>query len=172
MLAITHLIGFGCGSSSGACACTPAYVTGDRTGLISVTTTLTPLAGSNVTNLVDGGFANNGTDSFAVIAGSEPAAGKIIRFDFGPGARVKITEARWRQQDASSHGAWKWQGWSEDVPWTDLTAAFTLGGSTLQTHSDLGGNMSGYRAYQLFGVSGNFSDTPWIQEVEFKQCSC
>ena len=120
MLDVTQLIGFGCGAMSGPCLCIPAYVTGDRSALIAVTTTLTPLAGSNVTNLVDGGLANNGTDSFAVAGVGEPAAGKIIRFDFGPSARVKITEARWRQQDATSHGQWKWQGWSEDVPWTDL----------------------------------------------------
>lgn len=153
------------------CSCTPAYVTGNRTGSITVTSTLTAGGGSVPSNLVDGAFANNSTDSYAV-AVAEAASGKVIKFDFGVGASIKITEAKWYQQDTTSHGSWRWQGSNNDADWTDIGVAFTLGGATLQTQTQLSGNVTGYRYYRLLGVSGNFSDTPWNQEVEFNQCAC
>lgn len=52
--------------------------------------------------------------------------------------------------------------------WTDIGSTFTLGGATTQTITTLSGNTTGYRAYQLTGVSGTANSGPYIHEFEFK----
>ena len=38
----------------------------------------------------------------------------------------------------------------------------------MQTQTELNGNTTSYTYYQLVGVSGNSSGSPWVREVEFK----
>lgn len=139
--------------------------TGDRTASITVTTTLNVASGT-ASNLVDGGTGNNTTDSLAVTTAA--AAGVYIRFDFGSGASKVIQEARWKQSSTDSHGTWKWQGSNNGSEWFDIGSSFTFGGATTQTMNQLSGNTTGYRYYQIVGVSGNYSQAPWYQEMEFK----
>ena len=139
---------------------------GDRTASITAFVTESLLAGGTASNLVDGLFANNYTDSIAFNAVA--VAGLVISFDFGQTAARVITEATWKQSGAQSHGTWKWQGSNDASTWTDIGSSFTLGGATTQLQTALSVNIFAYRYYRLLGVSGTASAAPYIQEVEFK----
>lgn len=138
------------------------YTTGARTGNIVVTSDFNKFSGT-FDNLVDGGFAANSTDSFNM----STATGTYITFDFGIGARVVVTEAKWYQNNTTSHtGSWKWQGSNDNSSFTDIGTTFTWGGVATQTITTLSGNTVGYRYYRLFG--GTPSSNPWFTEMEFK----
>jgi phage gp46-like protein len=133
--------------------------TGNRTSLVSVTTTAGVGAGS-ITNLVDGSQANT-------LWWSPGQSGREIVFSFGgTGFTRCINEAKWYQDLAATHGDWKWQGSNDLVVWTDIGATFTLGG-TLQTITTLSGNTNFWRYYRLLQMSGVTSNTPWLREIEF-----
>jgi len=138
---------------------------GDRTSLIAVTTT-TGLFSQSPSNLVDGLFGNNGSESVSFSGGS--TAGVYIRFDFGPGASRQITEARWKQSGSHSHGTFQWRGSDDLFGFTDIGEPFTLGGAITQLQTTLSTNDSGYRYYELLGIDGTLSVAPYIQEIEFK----
>jgi hypothetical protein len=152
------------------CDCTPAYVTGDRTSSVIVTTTATLHASSGpIGNLVDGDLAANATGA-AFFNDGQNSAGLEVRFQFA--IKSKVTEARWIQNTSGSHGTWRWQGSDDGSAWENIGGTFTLGASGTQTHTELNGNTEGYFYYRLLGVSGTTSWNPWIQECEFKQCAC
>lgn len=144
-----------------------AYVTGNRTASITVTSSVSLFGGTGpLSNFVNGGFGLNNTDSqFFIDNGS--AVGSFIKFDFGTGKIVD--EAKWYQELTTSHGDWKWQGSNDDSAYTDIGVSFTLGGATTQTQTTLNGNSTSYRYYKLLGVSGLHNSSPWLQEIEFKQ---
>lgn len=167
--ALTHLHGFG--SCREACGCTPAYDSGDRTASITVTTNAT--LNGNPTNLVDGGTASNTTDGLFFASGSTPVANLHFTFDFGAGARVKITEAKNQQVGTSTDGTWRWQASQDNATWVDIGATFTLGGATTQTMTTLSGNTKGYRYYRILGVSGNTAaSSHYFLEWTFLRCNC
>ncbi len=102
---------------------------------------------------------------------ADAVAGLYIRFQFA--SSTLITEAKWYQDGAFAHGTWKWQGSDDASSWTDIGSSFTLGNATpSQTQTALNGNTTGYIYYQLLGVSGNASTSPYNQEIEFEQCTC
>ncbi len=140
---------------------------GNRTGSITVTTTVT-LAGGTINNLVDGGFADNNSDSAPFNV--QTVAGLYIKFDFGVGASKVIDEAKFYQSGSTSHGTWKWQGSDNDSSWTDIGGTFSLQGDTsgLPALTTLNGNITGYRYYRLLGVSGSTNLSPWNREIEFQ----
>lgn len=82
-------------------------------------------------------------------------------------ARI-IDEAKWYQSNSATHGDWKWQGSMDDTSYTDIGTSFTLGGSTTQTQTQLNGNTTAYRFYRLHQVSGSTSNSPFLEEIEFK----
>ncbi len=167
MLQTNQLAGFGA-YEEGGCSCTPAYATGDRTSSITVTSNLT-ITGT-INNLVDGAFDDDSSDSFWW-TGAAAVAGLYIRFQFA--SKTLITEAKWYMSGANPHGVWKWQGSDNGSDWTDIGSSFTLGNATpFQTQTQLNGNTVGYLYYQLLGVSGNASTTPYNREIEFEQCTC
>lgn len=144
---------------------------GDRTtvgalgiGPIVVTSDLTISGGGAFSNLCDGGFGNNTSDSFKVT--SVAVSGKNIKFDFsGVGART-ITEFKFYQDTSDTHGVWDLKGSLDDSAYTTIQANITLGGSTTQTQAI--GAPAKYLFYKFVGVSGNTSATPFLQEFEFK----
>lgn len=139
--------------------------TGDRVRYIIATTNLAKSATSvSMDRLVNGGFAASAADSYAFQTG-QGGSSKFIRFQFAD-AQI-VNEARWYQDVSNTHGIWQWQGSNDGSSWTNIGASFTLGG-TLQTQTELSGNTTRYFYYQLVGVSGSTSVTPWIKEVEFK----
>jgi hypothetical protein len=92
-------------------------------------------------------------------------SGRELRFGFSDFTR-RITEAKWYQDTAATHGDWKWQGSNDGSTWTDIGTSFTLGG-TLQTITTLSGNASYWHYYRLLQVSGVTSSGPWLREIEF-----
>lgn len=113
--------------------------------------------------LIDGSFADEAyfTHSFGNV--NNPT----ITFDFGT-AKI-IDEAKWYQSGADTHGNWKWRRSSDNVSYTDVGVDFALGGSTLQTHTELNGNTTAARYWQLYGVSGSITWLVYLEEIEFKQ---
>lgn len=139
--------------------------TGDRTATITVTTTAI-LAAGTASNMVDGAFANNATDSFWW-TGSQ--SGRRITFDLGS-AKV-IDEAKMYSDLTSAHGTWKWQGSNTNngSDWVDLSAGFTLaGGPGGVVQGDLSANTTSYRYYSLLQTAGVTSAASWQREFEFK----
>lgn len=160
----------------GGCACSPAYSTGDRTGSITVTEDGTLRTGTP-SNLVDGATGLNSSDSVDYAPSTSISSSVWIQFDFGVGNSILITEARWYQNAATNMATWQWYGSDTSMGGSGGTAigsSFTLGGATpFQTQTQLNGNTTGYRYYELRGVSGTTgTPNPWIQEIEFEQCTC
>ena len=146
------------------------YETGDRTSTITVTDDTPGQAGGLINDgdgvpakLVDG--VTNANSGSACTFHGTPAPGRYLRFQFSTAKTV--TEAKWYQDSAWTHGVWKWQGSNDGTSFTDIGNSFTLGG-TLQTQTELSGNTTAYTYYQLLGISGSASGSSWIREVEFK----
>lgn len=161
------------GAGGGETYESPSYAnaggTGNRTSIITVTTNQS-LGGSSGTadKLVNGGFANGSANAIWFV-NAQSVVGKFVRFDFGH--KAIITEAKWYQNGTVSGGQhdWKWQGSNDASSWSDLSSSFELnGGATGSVIGNLSANATGYRYYQLAGVSGNTNDSPWLWECEFK----
>ena len=138
---------------------------GNRTAIITVTSDAT-LGGGTLSNLVDGAFVSNLTDSVWWAAGQ---SGRTLTFDFGVGNAAIIQEAKHYSSTAASHGQWKWRGSQNAVDWVDLSATFTFAaGFEGFVQGNLAANNTAFRYYQLFQVSGTTASNPWQQEWEFK----
>lgn len=155
------------GGGGGGGPCTPSYGnpggTGNRPSIV-----ITASAGFPVTaKWVDGDNTSNGQFFLpnASLNGSQ-----FIRFDFGSGKSAFITEAKYYQQGTTAQGTWKWQGSNDASSWTDIGGSFALGGIATETITALSGNTTGYRYYQIVGLSGSSSAGPWVYEMEFKIC--
>lgn len=148
----------------------PSYAnaggTGDRTAIITNTGTQPLWDGYYDGRLVNGLFDYENCS----FIGGYAVSPYYIRWDFGAGASKLITEAKWYQSTTDTTGVWQWQGSNDESAWTDIGSTFDLGGAEIQTMSTLSGNASGYRYYQLKGISGNASGTPHFAEIEFKIC--
>jgi len=158
-------------AASAGCNCTPAYVTGDRTGSITVTTNIS-LGQGTINNLVDGSLAYDLNGSYYWNVATLTTS-MYVQFDFG--SKTLVTEARLNVHVPSvAHGVWQWQGSDDAASWVDIGGTFTFGGHTTnpQTWSTLNGNETGYRYYRIRGVSGSITSASWITELEFKQCTC
>jgi hypothetical protein len=130
---------------------------GNRAGLVTVTSTVSPGVGTAAA-LVDGSQTNNYWWN-----GSQ--TGREVRFDFGR-SRL-IDEAKWYQDSANAHGTWQWQGSDDASTWTSIGATFTLGSSATQTITALSGNATFYRYYRMLQTAGSTNGNPWIREAEF-----
>lgn len=135
---------------------------GDRSASITVTSSVGLFSAGNASGLVNG----NIYDTSQYFGAGLNASSHWIKFDFG--AARKITEAKWFQSGAASHGTWKWQGSNDDSSYTDVGTSFTLGSVTPQAHTSLTGNTVAYRYWKLVGVSGTTSSSPYINECEFE----
>lgn len=169
-LVLTNLVGF-CAKRESGCSCTPAYVTGNRTGSITASAHGFTAQGGGATALVDGSVSDNSTNSIWFPTGQN-VAGISFRYDFGASSSIKVTEILWKQSTSSTHGTWRVRASDDASSWTTLGSDFTLGGSTDQTITEPAANTTGYRYYEIYGVSGTGSNTPYLREVEFKQCTC
>lgn len=138
--------------------------TGDRTGSITLTVTGS-LNGSAVgtPNVLLDGVTSGATNLYF---NNNSANSYGFKFDFGT-AKI-INEAKFHQENTTSHGTWKWQGSNDGSSWTDIGSSFTFGGAAIQTQTSLSGNTTAYRYYQVIGVSGTASNSPYIYEFEFK----
>jgi hypothetical protein len=137
---------------------------GDRDAAITVSTDL-GVTGS-VTPLVDG--TTTGT---AWAWWNTACANKFLKFDLGVNNDQIIVEAKFVQNNTSSHGTYKWQGSNDDSSWTDIGSSFVLGGATTQVITELSGNTTSYRYYRMLGISGNNNDSSTLYEFLFKVAS-
>lgn len=141
----------------------PAWVTGDRTGTITVTTTAT-VGGGSVSDLVNG----NTTENTFFWNGAQSTRSVTYQFS----SAVIINGARWYQSTATAHGTWKWQGSNDGSSWTDLGGfAQTLSrvDGSQDEFTNFGGNTTGYLYYRMLQTSGSTSSSPFLQEIEFRQ---
>ena len=139
---------------------------GERSSLGYVTVTASSgLMTGTPGNMVDGITSTVQTEYFN---GGAVGPTTYMRFDFGSGSSQIVTEAKWYQQGSQTHGVWQWQGSNDATTWTNIGAAFTWGGAIISTQTTLSANTTGYRYYQLLGVSGTTSGAPYIYEIEFK----
>lgn len=139
---------------------------GDRTGIITVSTTFTLNGGSVPSQYVNG---KNGTVFDNLYFNADPTpSGKYMRFDFG--SQKIVTEARWFQDITTSHANIKWQGSNDQSSWTDIGSTFRLGGATQQLHTQLNGNTNAYRYYQFIATDNTYgmSNSPYTYEIDFK----
>ena len=168
------------------------YVTGNRNSSITVTNSGITWPSNAIdydTTAVDGMKAHNWTawGAHAWFTNNEVPTGGYFRYDFA--TPTIVDEAKWYQMSGThsspgctdTHGTWKWQGSNDASAWTDIGNSFTLGGSTLavtnsgpggyyqatQVHTELNGNTTAYRYYQLVHVSGAVSSNPYLIEIEF-----
>lgn len=140
-----------------------AYVTGDRTASITVTS---DIMNGTLSGLVDGVTVTS--DCWW----NTNVLGKYVKFAYGAGVTKKLTEAKFYQTGAQTHGHWKFQGSNNDSDWTDIGAEFVLGGSTTQTITELSGNTTAYRYYRILGTQDeSASGAPNLTEFEFKEAA-
>lgn len=154
---------------------TPSYSNpdgdGDRTATITVTTSTDLFNNVGVDyRFVDGSFFfDNYFDTVA------DASEHWIRFDFG--VPVFITEARWYQLSTSGdNGTWQWQGSNDGSTWASIGSAFVLDTALnvtgtpydYQPLTTLASNVFLWRYYRMKGVSGSWSPSSYVFEVEFK----
>ena len=138
-----------------------AWVTGDRTSSVTVTSDMT-YTGSPDSSLPISTLVNGSTD------GSDAGGGWFdsgqtgyIRFDHGSGNSEVYTNSRWIYQSSSANeGTYKWQGSDDAASWTDIGGNFTLtdttgSGQHTDTHATMTANTTAYRYYQCIYVSGN-----------------
>ncbi len=139
------------------------YESGDRTSLITVTTTATPGPGTTVNNLIDGAYSNAAGDSFNFQAAQST---REIKFDL-LGVQKVITDFIFLQQASSNHGTWVMEGSNDDSVYTQLGASFTLGSSVPISKYNLS-NTTAYRYYKLRQTAGVTTTGSAIYEIEFK----
>jgi len=133
---------------------------GDRTLLIVATHSgFTPTG--TAYDLIDG--STTGVFKFP---GGQSATGDYLRFDMG--TDHVMDECTWSQSNTAGHGTWKWQGSDDAITWDDIGSSFTLGGATTQVQTQLNGNVTPYRYYQVVGVSGVTHGGPEVKELTFK----
>lgn len=135
---------------------------GNRSSIITVTISDSLFHAGTGANLVNGDYAQ--TTNYMWV---KPAAGKWILDDFGSGQSKIITEAKWIQGGAWTHGIWKIGGSNDNSSYDTITAGFTLGGGDTTT-INMSGNTKGYRYYKWIGMSGTLAASPWIYQTDFK----
>jgi hypothetical protein len=136
--------------------------TGDRRAIITISASTGLVINGGATRLIDG---SSGAGCYF---NSQAVSSQYISFDFGATASKVIDEIRFTQTGSNQHGEWRIQVSNDLSSWTNIGSTFTLGGSTRSIVSAISTNTMGYRAYRLFGISGNTTVNPYLHEFEFK----
>ena len=143
------------------------YVTGDRNGTVTPTTTYSLGSGGTIEAIIDGNFGASGADSLDFGA-VQAVAGKYIRFDFV--TPTIIDEAKlYQSATPSTQGTHRWRGSADATTWVNIGNSFVVGGVATQTQTELNGNTTAYRYYELLGISGNTNSAAWQNEIEFRE---
>ena len=153
---------------------TPAYDTSDRSSTITLTSNMSASSGLYSTSgpiddyFIDGDTGTAPGNRWGFENGVN-AANLYIRFQWA--ATQLITAWKWYGQGAASNGTWKWQGSDDGSTWTDVGSSFTLShiNGVVEETTPLGSNATGYKYYQLIGVSGTLGSAGNNVEIQFKQ---
>ncbi|MBW4984144.1 hypothetical protein KZZ07_16495 [Mameliella sp. CS4] len=141
---------------------------GDRTAVQTASVSSGLLASGSASNLIDGASSTGVSDGIAFNAVT--ATGHYLRVMFPAGAQKYLTEVTITQSGTQSHGTWKLQVTYDGTTWTDAGSAATLGGATSQAWTS-DSAFKAVRGYQLLGVSGTTSASPFIWELTAKVVS-
>lgn len=168
MLLVNQLNGFGVGGGAASYQ-TPSYAntggTGNRTASITMSTDITTQSG-NIVNLVNGSTTLDGSNAW--IPTTQAWTGNYIRIDLGSAAL--ITAMKFTHQTPShNHGTARFGGSNDASNWTYYGSAVTIVSDLGPTeYTELSTNVTGYRYYQIEGVTGNANGNTWLGEWEFK----
>lgn len=130
---------------------------GDRTSLITATSSGITFSSGNVTKLIDGGTGNDTRWANGTGTGAE-----YLQFDFG-GTPRRITGV-YLQAGSASHGNWQVEGSDDASSWDVLCPSFRLSAS-IEYQFD---NDTEYRYYRLRHMSGTRSNSPYLYEIQFR----
>jgi hypothetical protein len=132
---------------------------GDRTGLIALSWTLTA---ADPVSLINGNLSES-----ANFFGAFAVDGTVYQtFDFG--SAYVVDEVTFYQELANAAGTWQWQGSNDGSSWTNIGSPAALGGATTNVITALAGNTKPYRHLKMLGVSGACTSASYIYEFEFK----
>lgn len=133
---------------------------GNRTSAITVTTNGITAGGGNPTQLLNGAYDNSYWWTNAANNGTQ-----WMKFDFGSGNAWVIDAINLIQNVNASHGVWRLEGSNDDSTWTQVGVDITL-----QRNENVFGNpdKDAYRYYRIRAISGNRSQSPYLQEMEFR----
>lgn len=138
------------------------YSTGNRTSLITVTTTLSLLSGS-ASATVDGTTGSGG------MTPSATQNLKEVKFDFGSGNARTVTNLKLYSNSTASFGHWRLNGSNDDSTYVELGGTctnFAVNGNA-EFPEMCATNRAAYRYYKLVQCFGSTAANPhW--EYEFK----
>lgn len=146
----------------------PRWILGARSGSITISSELTWRNLYPMTNILDGIFAHQGI--YVDPDGQAVANKSILKFDFGVG-NAPIHKAILSKNTFSNSGAGsftaRWRASNDNSSWTDLTSDFVYDLAGPFVPASFASNNTGYRYYQLYGVSGTIRYY-FISEIVFK----
>jgi hypothetical protein len=142
---LIHEIEFKIAAAGAATSYANAGGTGNRTATITITGTALFTSGgvgaiTNASKLINGVVAE--TDLFFT---NLKQPDKTIVFDFAT-AKV-IDEVRWKQATDKTYGTYDWQASTDNVNWSNVGPAITLGGDDVVVYAR--SNSTAYRYYRL-----------------------
>lgn len=127
--------------------------TGDRTAPYALT------HGGGITGTIEN-WVNGAQDNSWYFTGTL----QQIKIDFGTAKKLRRVVAY--QQNATSHGTFKWQGSNDDSTYTDIGSTFTFGGAAKAYYNV--DSPTAYRYYKLVNTAGSPSSGPWQYEAYFE----
>ena len=148
----------------GQLASQSVYGVGNQTANITVSTSASLFSGP-VANFVNGA-TTQATTFFNVVALSGSV---FIRFQFV--TPVVVNQVGYFQSAAQTQGVWQWQGSNDGSTWTNIGSTVTPnwgGAAGTAFPISLAGNTTAYTYYQMVGVSGSTSGSPYVGQFQFR----
>ena len=151
---------------------TPAYDSGDRRSIYTITNT-TGGAFTNatgvITSWIDNQIGNSTNYAWYFDTGNTVSSSDNITLDLGSGNSKIYTGVKMYQHSNANCGTWIWQGSQDNSSYTDLSGNITWGGeASPHVNEYTWENSTAYRYIRIRGVSGSTSNSPWQKEVEFR----
>jgi len=147
---------------------TTAYATGDQTANITVSKVGGSINGGTLSNLVDGGFAINSSDSVDWLL-CNWVQDDEFRYDFG--SATYFEEFRTQFDRSTSWGTWIIEVSADGSSWLTLNS-FTFNSGTTDTTQTVTGCPNVGRRYLRLRKSGSTTGTvPIWKEIQFKKAA-
>jgi len=159
-LPVVGISGDGVGASGRYTTWWDTLATGNRTALITITSTNITVNGG-ASKLINGSYSNE-VDWTPGITNAE------LKLDFGVGATVICDGFGWRQDAGVSQGTWVFEGSNDDATYTQFGSSFLLLQTTVNQVFHSFTNYNPYRYYKLRQVGGVTSNAPYIIEWEHR----
>lgn len=157
------------------------YEGGDRTSIITVSTTLTKTAtfisnGGDLQKLVDGTTRNSTAGATAVFT-DQTVSGKYMQFDFAATRSLLGFVIVYTGANSDLTGTWKFQ-YFDGSSWVDHETGLSafnagnhaLGGAGSQERGDFfqfSSSTPFASSFRITGTAGSISDNPWWNQIFF-----